>query len=95
MKSELFVFGQQNMLLITQITVVSNLISNPSPNLDLGLKTLDNVLTPNKQVLAMYYKKKSPHINQNHCRSQLTDEQLTSQLRVATTFGKANVNKLA
>ena len=33
-------------------------------------------------------------LTKSRCRSQLTDKHLTSQLRVATTFDKADVNKL-
>ena len=33
-------------------------------------------------------------LNNTGCQSQLNDEQLTSQLRVATTFFKANIGKL-
>ena len=33
-------------------------------------------------------------LTKSRCRSQLTDEHLTSQLKVATTFVKADVNKL-
>ena len=33
-------------------------------------------------------------LTKSRCRSQLTDEYLTSQLRVATTSVKADVNKL-
>ena len=33
-------------------------------------------------------------LTKTKCRSQLTDEHLTSQLRVATTSVKADINKL-